>query len=519
MKAKNISVGLICIVIAICSLYQTLTYVSRTPAGMVYPLTHNYEQDYFWYLSLMRQGWDGSLLLTSRFTPEKFAPQLVNTFFPLAGTVARIFGINLPFMYTLLRVFFGGGLLFAGHVLLKELKLPKLLKISGMLFIIFGAPFWFIDHGALRQMGEFWTGFDPIFRITWLPHHLAANICLIISIIIFSKSLRSFKLLMIAGISAGLCGWFNPGSLIILLMAVGIGGTVYIWQIGLIRQIWRTVFFGVVACLPMIWLIHIQNTVFPWTAFRDWERFVQYPIDFWGLFGVMGIVGILGMLGIPLAIAKKEILWNLLVGWFMAPIIGLVIITRFMPISNSRFLQGAFYIPGAILATLTLGKLGILGRLGMLGKLGRYMIVGLILLFQIPAFVASVSRQNMYIDRNLGNPLVMISGNDWKALSWLAKNGRKDALILISEPTATLIPAFTSLRVFFGHPTFSLSADIKREEVNRFYQNPAGELAILKRYEVNYIWLPNWINPESLNSWEYQIGYRNPAVTIFVKKL
>jgi hypothetical protein len=521
-KPELIYIIIFSLAISLISLYQLWMYLIKTPIGSVFPLVHNYEQDYYWYLSLMRQGWDGSLLVTSKYTPEVFAPQFVNTFFPVFGMIAHRLGMGLPAMYTSLRVVFGGGLIFASYKLLTSLKLLKELKISGMLFIIFGAPFWFVENGMIRQAGEFWTGFDPVFRITWLPHHLAANICLVVAIIFISKSFRELKslnLLITPGLIAALCAWLNPGSWIILMMAVGIGAGIGVIrgigekkEIGEIKEIGRIGLFVAIAILPMLWLLHVQNSVFPWTAFRDWERFVQYPIDIVGLFGTMGITGLIGVIGVPLALSKKELLWDMIVGWFLAPIIGLSLIIKIFPISNSRFLQGAFYIPAAILTAV------VVGRFGKLGKWGKYGLIGLIMMFQIPAFISSFQRQDYYINHNLTNPLIMVSQADWQAIQWLNSQGKKDAVLLAPNLSTTLIPAFTSLKVVYGHPTFTYQTDSKSAAVAKFYNHPEDNLDILSIYNIKYIWVPAWLgNLVSLENIGYKIGFKNTAVTILVK--
>jgi len=79
--------------------------------------------------------------------------------------------MSLPLMYTVLRVIFGAGLLFSGYLLIGEMRgIREIREIRwiGFLFYSFRGAILVLgkENGTLKQAGEFWTGFDPIFRIT-----------------------------------------------------------------------------------------------------------------------------------------------------------------------------------------------------------------------------------------------------------------------------------------------------------------------------------------------------------------
>lgn len=503
-KKECLIIACLSIIIAIASLFQTLTYVAKTPNGFVYPLVHNYEQDFYWYLSLMRQGWEGHILLTSRYTPEFFSAQFVNTFFPVTGMIAHVFGLSLPVMYTILRVIGGGGLLFVSYMLLKLLRLPKSLTITGWLLVIFGSPLWFYENGQLRQAGEFWTGFDPIFRITWLPHHTMANVFFILSLIMFFRLRKNtaIKHSFFTGLFSLLATLLNPASCIIYLVSIFIGLVILcIQNISLIRgrltrqnlnQLRNMGLILLLTILPVGWLYIVQNSVFPWTAFRDWERFVQYPVDGGIYLQVLGITGILGFIGIPFAFRKKDLSWNVVIGWFLAPFLGLLLFTRLLPISNGRFLQTVGYIPAAILAILAIWEMTYI--MGKLRKVGFIFIISALLIFQLPAFSASISRQEYYINKNLHNSYVMIGSGVWQGIQWLSLHGKDGNKIIAPVEISTLIPAFSSYRVIIGHPTFTYKADEKRFDLDHFYQTRDEHdiKQIIDTYSFTEVWAPDW---------------------------
>ncbi len=156
MKLNKDFIIVFCVsfVVTVASLYQTLLYIKVTPEGFVYPLVHNFEADYYWYLSLIRQGWEGNILLTSRYTPEIFSPQFVNTFFSVAGMLAHTPGFSLPLIYTILRVFGGVAVFLITYTLLQILKLSLRQRMCAFALVILSTPFWFLTNGIFRQAGN-----------------------------------------------------------------------------------------------------------------------------------------------------------------------------------------------------------------------------------------------------------------------------------------------------------------------------------------------------------------------------
>src|SRR4030042_2431864 len=88
----------------ILSVTPDILRVRNAYPDTTFPLIHNNAPDYFYYLSLMRQGYDGRILLTSRMTPEGFPPVFPPTFFALLGHLPRLSGLSLYHIYFLSRI-------------------------------------------------------------------------------------------------------------------------------------------------------------------------------------------------------------------------------------------------------------------------------------------------------------------------------------------------------------------------------------------------------------------------------
>jgi hypothetical protein len=584
-----IFIGMI-FVIVLGSLFQAYLYIIHAPFGFTFPWVHNYEQDYYWYLSLMRQGWDGSLAVTSKYSGMEFPPQIVNTFFPILGMIAKFIGVNLPVMYTFIRIVGGVGVLIVGYHLSKKLQIThdKFQTIQNnqilndqntnnevpisnnyfgylaLLLMIFCVPFWFFENGQIKLYGEFWTGFDPILRIAYLPHHLFANIFGMIAIIqlIIGWDKKTVRHFILAGVCAFIVGWLNPGTLGVIFMAVvlGVGFSklqimyekiIYKnWNIKngswikIIKK-WKPIivglsFFLFSSGLSIGGLLLIQQSTFPWTEFKNWERFQMYPIDVFGLFNTLGIVGILACIAIPFALSLQSFGWNVIAAWFLIPFLGLGILVYYLPYSNSRYLQGVPYVPSAILASLFIYKVSLLierlfkfqfstNKLQtisniQISKFKQRITIVVLLVFIVfisfPSFYASIQRQLMYIDKNRSNPVVYVQNRVFPMLSKLDQKNNEGS-ILAPGWMEILIPAYTHYHSVFGHPTFTYKSDETQWKAYEVLNLRSFEWTndFLKENRVKYIMIES--DPISFSQFISAYGYNKileyEGISVFEK--
>ncbi len=516
MKKGYLIVAAAIVFFVVVSLYQTFLYQVKMPEGFEYPFVHNYEQDYYWYLSLMRQGYDGSLLLTSNYTPETFTPQLINTFFPLAGMAAKIFHLSIPAMYTVLRIVGGSMLLFTGYVLAVELRFTLHQRIIALLFMCFGAPFWWSKGGALYQAGEFWTGFDPILRVSWLPHHTFSNAFMIAAMILFMRmverrkeTLQSFRLTIGATCCALVSVWLNPASLMALSVAIATGIVLTFYRF---LRLYKFKFgeieiFYLILIAQVFFMMKIQGSTFPWTAFRDWERFVQYPINMMGYLETLGIVGVIAIVSIPFLLYRRDFRWNTILGWFLFPFLGLGLFTQFIPVSNGRYLQSAGYIPSALLATLAIT---VFVKPFSMRRTWMYIVVLASVALGMPTFAISLSRQDMYVEKNMTNPLVMVPDDMMTVIEFLSV--QNPGVVAAPETLSTLLPAFTPHRTLAGHPTFTYMPEEKTSALNELIYGTDDFVkdSIIRIYSIRYI-----VSPEQISVSGFREMIRNSSYIVY----
>lgn len=505
--------------IVLLSLFQTWEFFRQTPADRIYPLVNGYMPDYYWYLSLMRQGWDGSLLVTTRFTPEAFAPQLVNTLFPILGMTARALNIWLPAMYLVARIVFGMIALLAPYLLARRLFVGWRDRIIAMAMVFLSVPLWFREGNILRTYGDFWAGLDPIVRLSFLPHHLLANALVVVTFLLWSRYCQTRKAGALFGsiAAAAAAVWSNPASGGAILMAAGFASLLRgnSMRLGKLAGLALLV---VAVAIPLGFLYRLQSTVFPWTAFRDWERYNMYPISPVALLGMLGPSSLFALIAVGHVLRTRAILWHLIVGWFLYPFIGTVILSKLLFVSNARFIQVAPHVPTAILGFLgVLVVVGYLRRLGIPLWVATTALVALFAIATVPSYMASVDQQMRSVRRDRGSLLMYVPKGVVEAVEWLDAHTTSDDIVVAPGWVSTIVPAFTSARTLLGHPTFTYGSAVKQKDIETFYGSSDTKSAsdVLATYHATLVWRES-IAPQL---GERTLGlvnvFENPAATIY----
>lgn len=473
------------------SLLPTLEFLRLTPPGATFPLVHNYVHDFYSNLSYMHQGWEGNLLVTSRYTPEPFPPQFISTALPLLGMVARVLHLSLPMMYTVARILFGIWLLFLGYTLARTMLPHQATRLLAFLFMILGAPLWYIDNGIPRLWGAFWSGFDPLVRVTFLPHHLLANCLFILSLLTLSSAVGSnrYGKTVTAAILAALSGWANPAMYVLLFLTLGVAALIRVQHI---PKYWKhfVIFLGL-QVIPIVYLYRLQFSVFPFTTlYRDTERFWIYPINGVGFLKVMGAPAFLAIIGLIRAWRERSFLWALIVGWLAAPFVGLELLQRFLPLSNARYLQGAYHIPTAILAAPGIAALtSFLGSWPRVKRVVLTLIVMGAIVATVPSFEASVKAQRAKVELERYYFDTYISTGVMDALAWLNTHGEGEDVVLAPYMVSMVVPPFTNKRTVVGSEMITFNVQEKVTDYLTFYSFadiPQAQ-AVLARHKVAFV--------------------------------
>lgn len=514
MKREWFFVIVVTVCVVILSLHETWLFSRYIPQGAVYPLVHGYIPDYYYYLSLMEQGSEGKFLLTTRFTSEHFQPVVLQTFYAMIGFIAGIFNIRLPLMYLGARIFFGSLLLLSGYYLATVLWKRQHERLLAFLLMIGGVPLWFISDGVIGTTGNFWRGLDPLGRASFLPHHLAANVLLICTIVAAVEALKSHRIrwVVLASLLGFLTGWINPATIFALLWAIG-------W-VGLVRIKKATIYWpalitiGIVSAIPLVYFWLNQNTVFPLTEFTRIESLWQHPLDTMSYLKIMSISGLFAIVAIAWVLKKNSVVWDLIVGWFLWPIIALGIVQYVVPMTNARYIQAAYYIPTSLLAAV--GIMHVYRRLNT--KLVAGCIVILFAIATLPSFYANIrfNEQNVAIESH--RPAIYASKELMEGITWLNTFGRPDELVIAPDWISLITPAFSNKRVLLGHPTLTFQRDQKQHDMDLLYafKDETEVARVIRTHRVSLIWTDETLPvPDEFAGYRFTPVYKNSLVTYY----
>ena len=166
---------------------------------------------------------------------------------------------------------------------------------------------------------------------------------------------------------------------------------------------------------------------------------------------------LLALAGVVVAFRQGDAVAQYLSVWL---ILGLALV--YLPLELQRRLTSGMFVPIAFLAIYGLTKLTPTGGWRRLGGLT-------LLVLALPTnLIILTSTQHLAAQHD---PRVTIYTSEISAFEWLDANAASGALVLAAPQTGTLLPAYTSMRVLYGHPFETIQADVREAQVTGFFSN------------------------------------------------
>lgn len=537
MKKDKLELILVAIIVflgVVASLSQTIYYLINTPHNTSFSFVHNHIEDYYYYLQIMRQGHEGSWLATSYLTPEISPAKFVVTFFIFLGHLARIFSISLPFAYTLARIL-GAVALLAGSYLLVKAFYPesRIKRMIALLMVVFGTYFWGIKDGkpAVAALVHQWTELDPLFRGSFIPHHLWAKVMMIVSFLLLWQALSEKKinwrrsLLML--VSVVCMGFSSPVILatyipvLVLWMGLEVRGRLpprQTWLGRLAVPLWPWLLALIAALVVTVYHRIVQQGAFPWNSYLEWEK-VRYQISPGDYFLSLGPNFLLFLVAVPF-LWRKNTLGRLLIAWAFSGWILLFVVGSFVPLSNIRYLAGYQFIPigiGAVEGIFILSK-----KLDNLIRFSRILTltIGITIILMIyfsAGLWASWQEHKGYVFQNKNDFRVYVPEDLTKSLSFIEKYQGKDIVVLAPYNLSMMIPQASSKRVVAGHTMMTYQSSQKKADQDKFFSFKDKEEGkkILERYRVELVLTDNSDFDKHLTDLGLKIVYRKGKYTVY----
>ncbi len=471
----------------VLSVSQTILYALGTPSGAVYPLVHNFVEDYYQYLDIMRQGFDGWWLATSRLTPEVYPRMVASVFLLFLGHAARALHVSLPMAYTGARVLGGIVLMTLVYQLSKRTfpqSLPK--QLIAMAFVLFATSVWGWgpDGPTVAPLTHAWTELDPIFRWSFVPHHLWSKVGMVAAFLFLLKRQTPYLILLTI-----LMGFTNPVVYTTFVPTLLLFTLLSFARHSLAKLDWRVFVAIGVSIVVALYHRYLQTHIFPWTSYLLWEQTLGYRVSPFDYAVSLGPTLVLFVLATP-ALLRLGRIGNLYVAWATSSWVMLYLAAPFVPVTPERFLGGYQFIPmgiGAALWVFSLKRSHLL-RLGVVIFLFLYFAIGL---------RASFDEHLGYVAANRNNPQVYLSQELTDALTYLSQNGKPEDVVMAPYEISTMIPGLTGKRVLAGHTMFTYDVGKKRSAISDFFT--ARDTQVARDYRVRWVLAPaSWIPPQDI---------------------
>jgi hypothetical protein len=165
--------------------------------GTVYMVENGLMADYYYYLSIIKQGrteWN----YINQYSTEPSFDDRSHIIFTVIGKIGAITGIGDISMYWISMVFL---LLFTyiGSILLIRKVLPVSVQNLSLLFIFLTGPFppyhLSLFGNTIYKGYEWWTQLNIYSRLTYAPHHFFGQMLIIWTTVCFLKFFSSKKML------------------------------------------------------------------------------------------------------------------------------------------------------------------------------------------------------------------------------------------------------------------------------------------------------------------------------------
>ncbi len=425
----------------------------------------------------MRQGFDGWWGATSRLTPEIYPRMFVSVFLLFLGHMARMFHVSLPVAYFAARVLGGGALMVLVYRLIRRTFPQSFFKrIIALCFVLFGTYFWGWGSSGptVAPLTHAWTELDPIFRWSFVPHHLFSKVGMLAVFLLLLESRYTFFLILLTL----LIGFANPVAYATMIPAV------FIYSI-LGRDIIRPAMVIITAGFVLLYHRSLQLNIFPWTSYLLWEQTLRYKVNPLDYAMSLGPTLLLFILAVP-TLWRLGRVGKLYLSWAAGSWIMLYIVGPFVPITPERYLGGYQFIPLGIGATVWIFSLN--GR-----DLFRLGIVILFLFYFAIGLYASFREHAGYVVGNRNNSQVYVPKELMDAFSYLSRNGNLEDIVMAPYDISTMIPAFTGRRVLAGHAMFTKDVAAKKALVNEFF---SGHNPVLPKNAAWVLAPSPWIPPQ-----------------------
>ncbi len=492
---------LIILLITVAGLW-TLLYnqFKVAPPKTLYTFAHNYVPDFYQYLSWMKDGADGKILITSRYSPDNFKRQPVYLFYSLLGWLSARIGLPLFLGYTVARIFSSLLKLLTIYFLICQIFKKSTERKLAFFFTVLLPPFYHLF--PFQMLRPDISSLDVLLRTFFLPHNLAATIAIMIAAIYFNHYLNASKTehknihipisniryLLLSTALLFLAGIANPALLTIFYLFLGgavvitflqkpnvtlIISSLVIFLPGFLLILYYQYLFS--HALPFAWLYYQQKSVILMTSFLAYLENLG-PVIFFVPFALLPFW------------KKKQFLTNFILSWAVVPFVLFPLLGKVIPFSQERFFEISHFLPLGILGAAGFYQIAAFFKGKAWLPAGKVLILSALALFSLVYLLNSTQNEVNIFGRPYFN--IFIPRSLVEAYLWLDKNTPEESVVATPYFTANMLTAFAHNKVVYGHQFVTFKAPERRQDIEAIFAketSPAQIEELLKKDQVDYL--------------------------------
>lgn len=406
------------------------------------------------YLAKMAIGETGNWLFRLPYSVEEGSGAYLFLFYIFLGHVAAFLNVDAIYIFHGARIAAAGFLLLTIYWLAQRFAQESNVSLKRVYFFsVFGSGLGWLFIGTGNVTSDFWVAEMYPFLSSYTNPHFPLGLGLMLwSFNIVLDKMRKYSGLLLAVIYLALAvilpfGVVIAGVIVAMLEAIN-----YLEH----RQIRWKVFLSFLPGVAFVAYQYISTLTDP--ILNIWNTQNQTPAP-----NLLDLVISLSPLLI-LALPGLWIVWRknvpatrrLMAIWLVT---GLVLM--FFPINIQRRFSTGIIVPAAFLAEM--GITYFVGIKPITGKIMKWFALASLptLIFILLIGIGGVSRfETIYF----------VNRDEKAALNWIKIHTPSRAVILTSPESGLLIPAYTARRVIYGHPFETINAEIRRNQVQNYYE-------------------------------------------------
>lgn len=407
------------------------------------------------YLAKMRQGYDGSWLFTLPYTSEPGHGTAINLYYLFLGHFARVLGVSLLLTFHVARTI--GALLLglAIYRFFSAVFIDPFARLFAVTLGLFGSGLGWLAITQGFFSGDFWVAEAYAFLSSYTNAHFPLGL-----------ALQVWLLTPLRGVNGlGRTGILKMAGAALLLSLIYPFGLAIAFAVLTGLLAWKFARRGKLRSETHRWLCVIIGGG-PYAAYQFWIVRSHPLLSQWNAQNItpapslsdliisFSPVLVLGLIGAGMTIRRDEPKTQFLAIWLL---VGLIAI--YLPFGLQRRLISGLFIPGVGLGVFALQKL--------IAERKRFVSSAIaLLLLSIPTNLLIVA--GGFQAASTQPTEIFLNVSEMRAFTWLNENATSD-LVLAAPDSGLLIPAYSSARVFYGHPFETVEAEHQRGLVTAFF--------------------------------------------------